>query len=82
MDDIPFFPTENQEAVQVSSLTSLLSSWPSKRVSRFVEGKAVCSQNQGYLLEGPYNKDNKDYRLFGSILGSPTFGNYHTEFAK
>ena len=32
------------------------------------------SQNKGYLPEGPYNKDNKDYSLLGSILGSPYLG--------
>ena len=29
------------------------------------------SQNQGYLIGGPYNKD---YSILGSILGSPYFG--------
>ena len=29
------------------------------------------SQNQGYLLRGPHNKD---YSILGSILGSPELG--------
>ena len=29
------------------------------------------SQNYGYLFGGP---NNKDYSIFGSILGSPYFG--------
>ena len=32
------------------------------------------SQNYGYLLGGPYNKD---YSILGSILGCPILGNYH-----
>ena len=30
-----------------------------------------ASQNQGYHFRGP---NNKDYRILGSILGSPYFG--------
>ena len=32
------------------------------------------SQNYGYLFRGP---NDKDYNIFGSILGSLILGNYH-----
>ena len=32
------------------------------------------SENQGYLILGPYNKDPT---IWGTILGSPVFGNSH-----
>ena len=35
------------------------------------------SQNKGYLVGGPYNKD---YSILGSILGSPILGNYQVGF--
>ena len=35
------------------------------------------SQNYGYLLGGPHNKD---YSILRSILGSPYLGNYHLGF--
>ena len=33
--------------------------------------RAWVSQHWGYLVGGPHNKD---YSIFGSILGSPYFG--------
>ena len=32
------------------------------------------SENRGYLILGPYNKDPT---IYGTILGSPIFGNSH-----
>ena len=32
------------------------------------------SENKGYLISGPYNKDPT---IWGTILGSPSFGNPH-----
>ena len=34
------------------------------------------SQNSGYLLEGPHNKN---YSILGSILGSTILGKYHKQ---